>query len=147
MGWKGTKPPEQEQQLAAINSIRLDPNSKQTTLFPSLPTQNITWVGLNWTDLLFTATRVISKKEKKTFGKHILTNLSLWYIHLHISALRHRFLNIETVFSNHAAAHKSFQFLPTSFIHNLSSNVCKKILYFVVLNMLSPTEKISGLEL
>lgn len=71
--------------------------------------------------------------------------LRLWQIHLHISALTHRALNTATgFFLKRAAAHKSFQFLPAPFIHNLSSNVCKT---FVALNMLSPTEKISGLEL
>lgn len=34
VGCEGTKPPAQEQHLAAINSRRLDLNSRQTTYFP-----------------------------------------------------------------------------------------------------------------
>lgn len=103
----------------------------------------MSWPYLNW--LAFHTN--MSDLEKKPLRKHILTKLSPWCIHLQSSALTHRLLNTANVFSKRAAAHKSFQFLPTGFIHNLSSNICKKILYFVVLNMLSPTEKISGLEL
>lgn len=56
-----------------------------------------------------------------------------WRIRLRSSALTHTSLNIAT--GSFQAAHKSFRFLPTGFIR---TSVRRS---FVVLNMLSPTEK------
>lgn len=101
------------------------PKFQTDYIFLSLPTRNTTWVGLSWTDLLLTPRQVISKKGK--LAGNTSWPISIFGISTYTSSYSEIPQHHEFAVSKRTAAHKSFQFLPTGFMHNLSSKVCKKI--------------------
>lgn len=123
------------------------PKFQTDYIFLSLPTQNTTWVGLSWTDLLLTPRQVILKKGKESLQEtHPDQSRFLVYpptrLHTQTEIPQHH----EFAVSKHTAAHKSFQFLPTGFMHNLSSKVCKKIFTLLSSTRYHQLKKNSGLE-
>lgn len=125
------------------------PKFQTDYIFLSLPTQNTTWVGLSWTDLLLTPRQVISKKGKESLQEtHPDQSRFLVYPPTRLRTQTEIPQHHEFAVSKRTAAHKSFQFLPTGFMHNLSSKIRKKIF-----TLLSSTryhqlkKKNSGLDL